>query len=193
VIQYHLPESIPLLRAGHCEHPALARLRGRGPWSASDGPDGGVILTRGSAAEWTAWAPALGGELRYRTAVDMPAFSQAVKVRDIGQTARVQLSVGSLPVALVHFAPVEIGLGGAPVGPADEYGRIGARLWDRLKSEELSPADHDLVSFCRLALMSCTDLTEELCHAYRLITTKSVGDILDAASGVPKADAGGGG
>lgn len=154
--------------------------------------DGGVTLTRGASDAWTDWADGLNG-LRYRNAVTMPAFSQAVSVKDHGNTASVKLHVGSVPVRLVQFSPVFIGLDGTPSGPADEYGRLGSRLWDRLKEGDMPLLDKDLIHFCRLALMSCTNLTEELCHVYGLITTATVEDILDTASGFPKAVAGAGG
>lgn len=190
MIRYYLDASLPQMAAAQCAHPALARLKGKGPWTAMDGP--GVCIQRGSAHAWGEIKPGLGG-LKYQLADPLPPIMQSITVRDGGSIAWVDLPGGvRLPVKLAAYAPVAIGLDGTPSGPADEYGMLSARLWDRLQAGDLPVLDPALLTFCRLALMSQTNLTEELCHAYGLITTESVGAIFDAANGVPKAEAGGG-
>jgi hypothetical protein len=190
MIRYHLDASLPLMAASRCDHPALARLKGKGPWSATDGA--GVCIQRGTADAWTEIKPGLDG-LRYQLADPLPPLMTAITIRDTGPIGWVDLpGAVRLPVRLATHAPVAIGLDGTPQGPADEYGMLAARLWDRLQSGDLPVLDPALIKFCRLALMSQTNLTEELCHAYGLITTDTVPAIFDAANGIPKAEAGGG-
>lgn len=191
MIRYYLDETVQSLAASRCEHPKLARLRGRGPWVATDTPDGGVMLQRGSASSWGEIKPGIGG-LRYQLAAELPPIKQAIAINDVGQLAWVDLPGIKLPVKLALYAPVSIGIDGAPEGPCDDYGQLSARLWDRLNADDLPVADPQLVEFARLALMSRTNLTHELCHAYGLITTETIPAIFDAANSVPKADCGGG-
>jgi hypothetical protein len=182
VIRYYLNESIPTLAAARCEHPALARLRGRGPWTAIDGT-GVACVQRGQAAAWGEIRDGLGG-LRYQLASEMPDLMSAIRVNATGPIAWVTLRDGiRLPVRLAAYAPVCIGLDGQPDGMADDYGAAATRIWDRMQSGPVGVTDPELVAFARRALMTCTDLTDELCHAFRLITTDSVQAILDAATG----------
>jgi hypothetical protein len=61
-----------------------------------------------------------------------------------------------------------------------------------MKEGEVMPFnDPELIQFCRLALMSCTTLTVELVHAFRLLSTADIEPLLEAGTGLPKADAGG--
>jgi hypothetical protein len=124
------------------------------------------------------------GGLRFQVADPLPPFAEAVKVNERGPVGWVDLPGGiRLPVKLAAYAPISIGLDDAPAGPCDDYGMTANRLWDRLKSDELPVIDPQLVRFARLALMSQTDLTHELIHAYGLLTTDSVVAIFDAATG----------
>jgi hypothetical protein len=189
MIRYYLDVQVPLLAASRCDHPMLVRLKGRGPWSASDSPSG-VRIQRGTAAAWGEIRHGLDG-LRYQLADPLPPVS-AIAVRDVGPVAWVDLPGVRLPVKLATYAPVAVGLDGKPEGPADDYGRTSAALWDRMNAGELPILDPLLVQFCVLALMTQTDLTPELIHAYGLINTDTIPQIFDAANGVPKAEAGGG-
>lgn len=185
MIRYYLDAQLPQLAAARCDHPALARLRGRGPWTAHD-HHGSVMLQRGEAAAWGEIKPGLNG-LRYQVANPLPPLLASIQVNDRGSIAWVDLPGGvRLPIKLAAYAPVAIGLDGLPEGPCDDYGQTAARLWDRLNAGDLPVADPQLVAFCRLALMSQTDLTPELIHAYGLLTTDTIPQIFDAANGVPK-------
>mgnify|MGYP007071639958 CR=1 FL=1 len=190
MIRYYLDQTLSLMAAAQCQHPALARLRGRGPWSASESP-GGVMLQRGNAAAWGEIKNGLDG-LRYQLADPLPPIMSSITVDERGAVAFIDLPGCRLPIKLAAYAPVSIGLDGTPQGPCDEYGQAGVRLWDRLNSGELLVADPELIAFCRLALMSKTNLTAELVHAYNLITTETIPQIFDTANGIPKAEAGGG-
>jgi hypothetical protein len=192
MIRYLLDISLPQMTAARCDHPALARLKGRGPWTAVDGA--GVCIQRGTADAWGPIKVGLGG-VKYQLADPLPPLASVIKINDRGPIAWVDLPGIRLPVKLAAYAPVAVGLDGVPEGPADEYGMLGARLWDRLKGGDLPMLDPELLSFVRQALMSQTDLTAELCHAYGLITTDTIGAIFDAASGYDpkKADASGDG
>lgn len=185
MIRYYLAETLHQLAASRCEHPALARLRGRGPWAASDHP-GCVVLQRGHAASWGEIKPGIGG-LRYQLAEPLPPLLSVTRITESASSAIVDLPGGvRLPVKLAAFAPVAIGLDDKPEGPSDDYGQTANRLWDRFQSGEMLIVDPQLIDFCRMALMSLTDLTPELIHAYGLLTTETIPQIFDAANGVPK-------
>ncbi len=191
MIRYFLDQSVTLLSAAQCLHPQLARLRGRGPWAASDAP-GGIRLQRGDAANWGEMKPGLDG-LRYQLADPLPPILNAITTDDRGNVVMVDLPGGiRLPVKLAAYAPVGIALDGTPEGPCDDYGQTAARLWDRLNGGDLPVTDPQLINFVRAALMSRTNLTAELCHAYGLVTTDTIPLIFDMANGIPKAEAGGG-
>jgi hypothetical protein len=180
------------LAAAQLAHPALARLRGRGPWTASEDGAGSVVLQRGQAQTWGEWRPGLGG-LDYRLADPMPELRSAVAFRPNGSAAWADLpGAGRFPVVPATYAPVALGLGGEPLGPCDAYGQMALRIFDRMQVGDITLGDPDLVSFCRSALMSATDLTDELCHAFGLITTATVPLIWEAATGVGKPQADGG-
>lgn len=186
MIRYYLPADvrIPLLAASQCAHPLLRRLAGRGPWTTSE-TEHGICLQRGTATAWTEIKPGLDG-LRFQVADPLPDFATAVKINDRGPIAWVPLSVGKVPVRLSYHAAVEIGLDGQPLGPCDEYGQAGVALWDRMQTGEVQLLDPQLLAFIRLALASQTDLTVELMHAYKLITSTSIPAIFEAATGLPK-------
>lgn len=182
MIRYYLSENIPTLAAARCEHPALRRLAGRGPWTAIDGM-GVACIQRGQATEWGEIRNGFGG-LRYQLAAEMPDMLSAITVKATGPVAWVQIRDGiKLPVRLATYAPVCFDIDGKPDGMADEYGMVASAIWDRMQAGPIPIADPDLMAFARRALMTCTDLTEELCHAYRLIHSDSVQAILDAATG----------
>ena len=116
MIRYYLDASLPQLAAAQCAHPALARLKGKGPWTAIDGP--GVCIQRGQAQSWGEVKPGLHG-LRYQLADPLPPLMPSITVRDVGSIAWVDLPGGvRLPVKLAAYAPVAIGLDGTPSGPA---------------------------------------------------------------------------
>jgi hypothetical protein len=182
MIRYVLPATLPALAAAMCNHPELRRLAGRGPWTAGDHPEG-TCLTRGTAAAWGPLKQGLG-QLRYQLADPLPPLLASITVNATGPIAWVDLpGAVRLPVKLATYAPVAIGLDGQPEGLADEYGILGALLWERWQGADLPVVDPQLIAFCRLALMSQTNLTPELIHAYSLLTTESVPAILYAATG----------
>lgn len=181
MIRYYLDTPIPLMAAAQCAHPSLARLRGKGPWKASEIP-GGVMLQRGEAEAWGDIKPGLSG-LRYQIADPMPDFLTAIKINERGPVAWLELAGIRLPIKLAAFAPVVIGLDGQPEGVCDEYGITASALWDRWQTDDLPITDPQLLAFCNLALMSQTDLTPELIYAYKLRTTDTVPAIFGAATG----------
>lgn len=197
MIRYLLDERVPTILAAQCQHPKLARLAGCGPWMANEIP-GGVSLTRGQADKWTEpMASPLG--LRFQFADPMPEFRVADFLRpnaDRGNPVRLRCG-HTIPVmpASIHDG-LEIGLDGSLGVPAGEYARLGASLFDRRcglsEGQCISLTDPDLISFCRLAIMSCTTLTAELVHGYHLLSTADLEALFDAGTGLPKADAGGG-
>jgi len=189
MIRYYL-DGIGQQAAAALAHPALTRLRGRGPWAVTE-TGAGVCLQRGNSVTWGDIKPGLDG-LRYQLADPLPDLLSSIKLDDRGSLAWVDLAGVRLPVKLAAYAPVAIGLDGMPEGPCDDYGATAERLWNRLQSGDLPVADPQLVAFARLALMSKSDLTAELCHAYKLITTDTIPAIFDAANGVGKAIADGG-
>jgi hypothetical protein len=189
MIRYYL-DQCGQKQAADWKHPALARLRGRGPWKITE-TGSGVMLQRGDAESWTPIATGLDG-LRYQVADPLPDLMASITVNDRGSLAWVDVAGHRLPIKLAAYAPVAIGLDGLPEGPCDDYGGTAERLWNRLQAGELPIADPMLVSFARLALMSKTNLTAELIHAYTLLTTDSIEAIFDAANGVGKPQADGG-
>lgn len=183
MIRYHV-EGCSQLAAAQFQHPAIARLKGRGPWSVQSSPNG-VTMQRGEAAAWGPIKDGLDG-LKYQLAEQMPPFAQAVKIAVHGPApvAWAELPGGiRIPIPLVPYAEVSIGLDGKPEGPCSEFGILATSLYDRRERGDFPVADPELVAFCRVALMEYTDLTAELVHAYNLITTKTTPLIFDAATG----------
>lgn len=194
MIRYILAHAMPSLAASQCAHPELARLKGRGPWTASDHPEG-VCIQRGSSPTWGPVKQGLG-MLRYQLADPLPPFAASVRMVETGPVAWVELPGAiRIPVKLASYAPVAVGLDGQPEGFADEYGMLGSRMWERWQQADLPVLDPQLVAFARMALMSQTDLTAELIHAYGLLTTETIPAILYAATGYDpkKAESPGGG
>lgn len=196
MIRYRLPESLAPQQAATLEHPALRRLRGRGPWSCAQVP-GGVALTHHLAASVQAWGPELAGMggLSYTLPDPMPAFVPAAWIRKGSVGDLVRLRCGhEIPVAPAAADGISIGLDGQLGGPVSEYGRLAVSLWDRVAAlgagDSIPFSDPDLIALARLACMSCTTLTEELVHAFGLISTGDLGTLFDAAVGIPKAEAG---
>jgi hypothetical protein len=193
MIRYHLARRADLAAVASCQLPELARLRGRGPWTAAE-TTGGVCLTlaRGpSVATWGPIQPGLGG-LQYQLADPLPPFLAAEWiVRQAGATP-VQLRCGHvLPIIPAASDGVEITLDGQLGGPVTQYGRLAATLWERLAAEDVQRTDPSLIEFCRLALLSSTTLTAELVHAFRLLASSDVEAILEVAAGLPKVEPGG--
>lgn len=182
MIRYYLGECSQV-RAAQYQHPAVVRLKGRGPWAVTD-DHGGVMMQRGEAVAWGPIKLGLGG-LRYQLAEPMPPLAEVLKVDDSGAgVAWIDMPHGvRIPIPLAAYAEVAFDLDGKPIGPCSEYGVTATRLWDRWQSQDLPIADPDLLAFCRLALLERTNLTAELCHAYGLITTKTVLQIFAAATG----------
>lgn len=190
MIEYRI-SGVAQLAAAQLAHPSLVRLRGRGPWVVRD-EAGTCILRRGDAVAWGEWKTGLSG-LSYRLSNPLPEMRAVVKFRGNGAVSYVDLPMaGRLPIMPAAYAPVALGLDGTPEGPCDDYGQTAARLFDRLNAGEVTLADPELVAFCRSALMSTSDLTDELCHAFGLITTSTVPIIWEAATGMGKATSDGG-
>lgn len=195
MIRYTCTAQMSAEQASAMEHESLRRLAGRGPWQVVGQP-GAITLTRGSAAAWGPLRPALGG-LQYQLAEVLPALGP-----DVFRPAK-----GAIPVALrcgqtVAVQPISydgmiIGLDGEVDGAAGAYGQAVLEafdLMDAATADNPVPWTHPvLVRAARLALMTGVNLTEELIHAYGLLSTADVWPILEAASGLPKAPAGAGG
>jgi hypothetical protein len=198
MIRYELDERLDRATASQCRHPALARLQSFGPWSACESPTG-VALVPAWAKPVRAWGhrqAGLGG-LFFRLADPLPAC-------DLAHLARP--GTGGTPVALtcgltIAIAPaiadgITIGLDGGLGAPATAYGRLADQIATRLATDgdvSCSPPDPQLLDLARLALASCHRLTPELIAAWGLLSTADLAPIYDAAVGLPKADAGGGG
>jgi hypothetical protein len=181
MIRYYL-DGCSQMKAAQYLDPALARLKGRGPWAVTGEP-GGVMLQRGESPSWGPILPGLDG-LRYQIASPLPPLMASITVDDKGSVAWVDFTGGiRLPVPLAAYAEVSFGLDGKPEGPCSEYGMIATRLWDRWQQQDLPVSDPELFNFCRLALLENTNLTAELIHAYGLLTTKSIPRIFAAATG----------
>jgi hypothetical protein len=181
MIRYYL-EGCGQIRAAQYQHPALARLKGRGPWAVTD-HNGGVIMQRGDAPSWGPIQKGLGG-LSYQIADPLPPLMQSITIDDKGQIAWVDFTGGArLPIPLAAYAEVAFNLDGKPEGPCSEYGITASRLWDRWQQQDLPVADPELVAWCRQALLEQTNLTAELVHAYGLLTSKSIPRIFAAATG----------
>lgn len=193
MIRYYLDDCSPM-KAAQYQHPALQRLRGRGPWAITDDA-AGVLLQRGESPAWGPIQPGLDG-LRYQLADPLPPLMASITVNDQGALAWVDIHGHRLPVPLAVYAEVAIDLHGQPTGPCSAYGQLASRLWDRWQQADLPVTDPELVAFCRQALLEQTNLTAELVHAYGLLTTKTIPLIFGAATGCDpkKADppAGGG-
>lgn len=194
MIRYRLPGFHDPVAATSGAHPALARLAGRGPWSCVDTPDG-VVLTRGTAVTWGPWVPGVGG-LDYALADPLPACDpQALTLPGpAGEGSPVALRCGIvLPVRPAAWDGSVIGLDGQLGAPASRYGREVAALYDRiLAAGDLPPTDPQAIAVARMALQSATSLTDELIHAWGLLSSGDVVLLFLAASSIPKADAGGG-
>lgn len=181
MIRYYLA-GCSQMAAAQYQHPALARLKGRGPWAITAEP-GGVMLQRGESAAWGPIQQGLEG-LRYQLADPLPPLMQSIKLDDKGPIAWVALPGDvRLPVLLAEYAEVRFDLHGNTEGPCTDYGLIASRLWDRKEQKDLTVGDPELVAFCRSALLEQTNLTAELVHAYGLLTTKSVPEIFAAVTG----------
>jgi hypothetical protein len=181
MIRYYL-DGCSQMKAAQYLDPALARLKGRGPWAIT-GEAGGVMMQRGESPSWGPIQKGLDG-LRYQIANPLPPLMASITVDDKGSLAWVDFSGGiRLPVPLAAYAEVSFGLDGKPEGPCSEYGMIATRLWDRWQQQDLPVSDPELLDFCRLALLEQTNLTAELIHAYGLLTTKSVPRIFAAVTG----------
>lgn len=194
MIRYRLPGIHDAAAAAQMAYTALARLAGRGPWTCVDSPEG-VVLTRGHADAWGEWQSGLGG-LDYALADPLPACDPAALVRPgpTGEGLPVALACGvTLPVRPAAWDGQVIGLDGSVGGAASSYGLAVAALYDRIVAAgDLSPTDPQAVAVARQALLQCTTLTEELVHAWGLLSTRDVPAIFLAAAALPKADAGGG-
>ena len=197
MIRYLIDERIPTLTAAQCQHPRLARLAGCGPWSATETATG-VMMTRGQSDRWTDPKVSPIDGMRVQLADPMPAFRVADFLRpnaDRGNPVRLRCGhvIPVMPAAL-HDG-LEIGLEGGLGAPAGEYARLGQSLYDRrcaLGEGDCIPFnDPELIQFCRLALLSCTTLTAELVHACHLLSTADIEPLVEAGTGLPKADAGG--
>jgi len=196
MIRYLLDERVPTLLAAQCQHPKLARLAGCGPWLANE-IAGGVSLTRGSAERWTDPIVSPIDGLRFQLADPLPEFRLSDFLRpnaDRGNPVRLRCG-HAIPVlpCVVHDG-LEITLDGSLGTPAGDYAALGCRLFDRRMSlgdgEVITLDDKELIHFARLAIMSCTTLTAELVHAYKLLSTSDLEPLLDAGTGLPKPDAG---
>lgn len=175
--------------------PALRRLRGRGPWVCTQDPDGGVAIAHQRGA--TAWGPeriGVGG-IRYQLADPLPPFvlSEWLRTDALGEWVRLRCGV-EIPVMPAAADGMSIGLDGTIGAPVTPYGILAARVFDRIAAlgpkDAIPWTDPDLLALARGAIMSCTTLTDELVHAFCLISTGDLGALFDAAVGLPKADGG---
>ena len=81
----------------------------------------------------------------------------------------------------------EIGIDGKLGDPTGEYGVKATRLWERQQIGDIHLNDPDMVAVCRMALRSCSTLTDEEIHIHRLLSTGDVAAIWGAVTGLPKA------
>jgi hypothetical protein len=192
MIRYRLNERIDLAVAATCTHPALVRLQGR-RWQARQ-EGNSTILTRADhldRTDWGPWKPGLGG-LEFSVPDPLPAFS----IQDWNPTqpsdARVvKLKNGaSVLVAPAYLDGGELLLDGTIAAPTSRYARLVTQLWDRTVDGGLAATDPDVVAFARLAIQSCMLIPDEAIHAWHLLSSADVQALFDAATALPKAEAG---
>lgn len=198
MIRYELDERLDRTAASQCRHPALERLRASGPWTASESPTG-VALVPAWARPVRAWGQrqqGLGG-LWFRLADPLPPCDLAALAKPGTSGSPVALACGlTILVAPAIADGIVIGLDGGLGACASAYGRLADQVATRLAVEgdvSCSPPDPMLVDLARMAMASCHRLTPELIAAWGLLSTADLAPLYDAAVGLPKADAGGGG
>lgn len=193
MIRFRLAERIATIAAALCDHPKLARLREFGPWQATGSPDG-VILTRTDAiarTDWGPWHKGLDG-LEYAVPDPLPPFVMADWLRKPAREGiLVTLRCGAtVPVAPSYLDGAEIMLDGSVAGPVNRYSRLVSELWDRTATGPIGPTDPTVLEFARLAVSSCLRLPPEATHAWHLLATSDIQPLFDAATSLPKAEAG---
>lgn len=191
MIRYWLEGRHDLVAAACCVPMQLRRLAGCGPWAAAH--HGGrtcITLARPGMPTPTGWtdeAPGTGG-LTYQLASPLPPFDPAEWLLD-QPGIPVALSCGCvLPVRQAASAGCVINLDGS-LGrprPAGEYAAALERLTARREAGEvvIEVDDPDIIQLLRLAIRSGSTLTDELIHAYELLSTADIDAILAAACGV---------
>ena len=191
MIRYRLPTvQLDGVAAVRCQHPALARLAGCGPWSTSINP-AGTTITKGTAATWGEWKKR--GDLEYSLAYPMPPFDLATfqKPHPVGETVR--LACGVTVVVKPAAYDQALTLDDEPGEPVSDYGRLAESVFLRIQESDIPYTDSEMRALCFAALRSNTTLTDELIVAYRLIAISDIDALVSAAAGLPKAAAGSGG
>lgn len=205
MILYRLTEPCDAPTAAHCTHPKLARLKGAGPWAARTIPGGGVelwlMLGKEAVPAWPR-ADELGEErpthdgMTYRLAKTLPPI-ETLAASDIHGHVLVRLHCGvTLPVMPAYMGGHEITAAGVLGGAASDYGRIVEEVSNRVWETKMLPPvlDPRMLTLARAALRSCFPrLTDEAIEAYRLLSTRDVYPLFEAATAAPKADPAGAG
>ena len=186
MIRYWLSGEHDLVSAACCTPRSLRRLSTCGPWEAQHvGGRTSVTMLRGAAVEaWSDEQPGTGG-LVYQLADPFPEFDPDVWVRKDATGTIVQLTCGiPLPIQPATVAGCVIRLDGTIGAPrlVGGYAEAMQRLLDRVRANEsIEYDDPDIVGLCRMAMRSSTYLTDELIHAWELLTTADVDAIISAA------------
>jgi hypothetical protein len=187
MLRYWIDGEVELMRAACCVPNSLRRLAGCGPWEAAH--EGGRTSLRLSRfPEPAAWGPEQEGTggLVYQLADPLPAFDPADWLRSGVDSVPVPLIGGGLIAvvpAVIAGCVIDIrGQLGAPVVMGAYQAALRAFL-ARGEHEVIAYDDPDLVALLRLAIRSGTTLTDELIHAWELLTTADVDNIIHAAIG----------
>ena len=189
MIRYWIDGHADLVAVACCQPRILRRLAGCGPWVAEHvGGRTRLTMRRGDEpASWGPEQPGTGG-LIYQLPDPLPEFDPSLWVRRDVEARMVQLTCGiALPVPSAMVAGSVIRLDGS-LGPPRLIGGYAGqvqRLMARVDAgEHLEYDDPDVVELCRTALRAGTYLTDELIHAWELLTTGDVDAIVAAAAGV---------
>jgi hypothetical protein len=189
MIRYWLSGEHDLVSAACCMPRSLRRLSGCGPWAATH-ENGRTALTMQRGLDPAAWGPEQQGTggLIYQIPDPLPEFDPALWVRRDATGTVVSLSCGiPLPIPAAHVAGSVIRLDGTLGTPRiiGGYAKQLQAVLDRAQAgDAVQYDDPDVVELCRTAIRGGSYLTDELIHAWELLSTADVDAIICAAAGV---------
>jgi hypothetical protein len=188
MIRYWIDGQADLVMAACCQPRLLRRLAGCGPWEAQH-VNGRTCITmqRGTVDAWGPEQVGTGG-IAYQLADPLPEFDPSDWMRRDVEGRMVPLLCGvCLPIPAATVAGSVIRLDGS-LGPprlVGGYAQALQRIMGRIEAgEHIEYDDPDIVALCRQAIRAGTYLTDELIHAWELLTTADVDAIVGAAAGL---------
>jgi hypothetical protein len=191
MIRYRVPDGLSPMAAVQCQHPSLARLADCGPWAAVETPQG-LLLTHASApanATWKEWSAGIGG-IMYQVVDPLPELKAADWMKPEDDLAGPVLLACGI-VVMVRPACCDgllLGLDGSLGRPAGAYGQAVASLTDRaFRGQVVLATDPQAVAVARMALRTGLKMSDELIHAWGLLSTGDVARLVEAAAAIPKA------